>query len=66
MRPETTAPWRKELRREAKGVGTGRRRTHRAMDDAFRVGSTWLRRHIWMPDAKQVYLAEARKQRRRA
>lgn len=54
MKPETSAPWRKTLRAEAKGYARGRRPQSPARN-AIRRGSTWLRRHQWMPDAFEVY-----------
>lgn len=51
MRPETSGPWRKTLRAEAKGEK--RRRAHAPQPDVIRRGSTWLRRHQWMPDEQR-------------
>ncbi len=63
MKPETTGPWRKQLRREAKGQPTGRRRAREpiAVVGPARRERTWLRRHKWMPDVFEIYRASVRR-----
>lgn len=48
MKPQTPGPWRKTLRSQAKGV-PHRRAPRQPEPDLIRRGSTWIRRHRWMP-----------------
>lgn len=54
MKPETKGPWRKTIRREARGVRVGRR-SRAPQPSAIRRGSTWMRRHMWMTDRWEIW-----------
>lgn len=57
MRPATgTRVWRKTRCAVLKGTGRGRRATHRALIQAPRRSSTWLRRH---PGEIEYWVAHA-------
>lgn len=58
MKPQASAPWRKTIRAEAKGEP--RHRAARNPEPArIRRGSTWIRRHLWMPaDERHAIHAE--------
>lgn len=60
MKPEGARVWRKTLRREARGTTRGRRPTHPVEQQPPRKGSTWLRRHRWMPDAWTIWMETSR------
>jgi hypothetical protein len=59
MRPQTSGPWRKTLRREAKGT-PGTRRARQPEPSPIYARSTWMRRHQWMPRDLQMAIYEAR------